>query len=964
MKEEKYEINFTDGAFGSEGQRSNLHGRKQFTQEVARAEKLVESLDSQDDFRKLMIDRTAYKKSAKHKYGINYDRTIHAIDGSVILTHQERAAEKFLRDLRGFGLLADVVGSGKTFEAGVILSELAVRGKVKSLLVVAPDQVFDNWVNVLENKFGLGRDLLLQVRKQVDKNGNLIHDYPALDEVLGEAGVTREGGFIRPKRPIIVDVDIFSQWRYPENFLVDVIVVDEAHHLSEEAGKYAGAMRLLSEMMQTKKKAEATYCLLLTATPHSGNLENMFRLWYFVRCKGGNPSDFDEKDDKDRTKQYREEKNYYKEYICRGASNVTEFIRRVKYLEVTGNYSLEFSRYLIENGIEEEFAAKSEYDKCMIADAFLNERGNEDISQAVEKSVANAYHNGVLRSIMIRQPNKLSKSKKIFNYFFYPLSVPVNEVEITGLESEKIRVDFTDLSPRKFPKVHSKGGAAYLDEYVEHARGNLKFEQAYSDLINHILSAFNDADPKSGEIFNKSGYVSYYADRLASCPAGIAANTCVLPVRYSSDKLGYKYECAKSILRRHEGLRVLVFFDYELPKSERAYDEFCDALLADPEFKDRVIVGDAASAVRDIERRFNSREDAILVVKDAKFTEGANLQESNIIINYQVTPDPLAMDQRIGRIFRLGQKSEVFVYSLADMNALEGFALSYFSAIGLLSSNSGDATILAGSNSDQMVALRCRQCSRVKLMTRADYEEKKRNRSHDLICDATDACRGLSIDGKGMEMSEITVYDFKCDSCGTVLTRSVSEGYTCIAHVADGEKGRMCNSGEKGDRSVYCRKICAVSHCKRFLTDKRLKGKCNALIQYNAKPNISEAELMKICALCDNAACWDSCKISGTGKDQISNCGDCEYAGCSPAPHSLDFDDKWEAYCPMPSCRNKRPRGKLRPIVARTFATFINELWKFSHDGGESFCRTIGKEADKVSEVRRILEQDAGKEER
>ena len=120
---------------------------------------------------------------------------------------------------------------------------------------------------------------------------------------------------MRPNRPIIVDVDIFSQWKYAEKFLADVIVVDEAHHLSEEAGKYAGAMRLLSEMMQTKKKAEATYCLLLTATPHSGNLENMFRLWYFVRCKGGNPSDFDEKDDKDRTRQYREEKNYYKEYI-------------------------------------------------------------------------------------------------------------------------------------------------------------------------------------------------------------------------------------------------------------------------------------------------------------------------------------------------------------------------------------------------------------------------------------------------------------------------------------------------------------------------------------------------------------------------------------------------------------------------------------------------------------------------
>ncbi len=962
MKEEVYEINFTESAFSAEEQRSGLQGRKRYTRSVAAAEKHVEALDSQDDFRKLVIDPSVYAKNGRGKYGIGFDKNIHSADGSVILTHQEKAAEKFLRDLRGFGLLADVVGSGKTFEAGVILSELAVRNKVKSLLIVAPDQVFNNWVNVLETKFGLGKDVLYKVQKKNDKNGNVTDEgFPALNEVLNEVGVAKEGGFMRPNHPIIVDVDIFSQWKYAENLLIDVIVVDEAHHLSEEAGKYAGAMRLLSEMMQTKKKAEATYCLLLTATPHSGNLENMFRLWYFVRCKGGNPSDFDEKDDKDRTRQYREEKEYYKQYICRGAANVTEFIRRVKYLEVLQNYKKEFQAYLADIKADEGFDDKSDYDRCMLADGFLNADGNADISAAVEKNVANAYHNGVLRSIMIRQPNNLSKTKKIFNYFFYPTSEGLTKAEITGLNGDKILVDFNNLSENNFPLVDCGGEKTYLDDYIEENRGNLKFGQAYADIFNHLISHLNGNDAKSREIFTKSGYANYYADRIAAMPAGVANNSYLMPVKLTSDKLGYKYECAKQILRRHEGLRVLVFFDYELSKQEQAYDEFCAALSAEKEFASRIIVGDANSNVHRIESEFNAREDAILICKDAKFTEGANLQESNIIINFQVTPDPLAMDQRIGRIFRLGQKSGVYVYSLADMNKLEGFALSYFAAIGLLSSNSGDATILAGSNSDQMVAVRCRQCSRVKLMPRQDYEEKKRKKSPDLICRATDACVMLS-DGKGIEMTEITVYDFKCDSCGTVLTRSVSEGYMCLSHVSGGEKGKMCNSGEKGDRSVYCRKICAVSHCKRFLTDKRLAGKCAALKQYALKPNISEADLMKLCATCNNAACWDSCKISGTGKEQISGCADCEYAGCSPAPHSLDFDEKWEADCPMPSCKGRRPRGKLRPIVARTFATFINELWKFSHDGGESFCRTIGNEADKVSEVRRILEQDTGRE--
>lgn len=949
MKEENFEIKFTDGAFTADEQKSNLQGRKQFTQKVAAAEKYVESLDSQDDFRKLVIDRSFYKKNAGSKYGIPFDRSIHSADGSVILTDQERAAERFLRDLRGFGLLADVVGSGKTYEAGVILSELAVRGKVRSLLIVAPDQVFESWVGVLENKFGLGKGVLYQVKKSDNP--------PSLNDVLNEVGVTNDGGFMRTNRPVIVDVDVFSQWRYADKFLADVVVVDEAHHLSEEAGKYAGAMKLLSEMMQTKKKAEATYCLLLTATPHSGNLENMFRLWYFVRCKGGNPSDFEVKDDKDRSKQYRDEKQYYKEYICRGASNVTEFIRKVKYQEVVQNFPSEFYDYLKRTGEEKTFDQKSEYDRCLLADAFLNLPENEELAFGVENSIAHAYHNGVL-SIMIRQGNDRGKRKKIFNYLFYPLSRALKSIEFAGFEGEKITVDFSDLNEAEFPKI--KGKKLYLDEYVrgyiEDNGGHLKFEQAYADVVNHLLGALKEADPQSEEIFNKTGYVNYYANRIASCPAGIAENTHIVPVTLSGDKLGYKFELAKSILRRHEGLRVLVFFDYEAGKNDKCCDEFCAALKADGEFGDRVIIGDGKSNVEKIVNAFNAREDAILVATDPKFTEGANLQESNIIINYQVTPDPLAMDQRIGRIFRLGQKSDVFIYSLADMNRLEGFALAYFSAIGLLSSNSGDATILAGSNSDQMVAVRCRECSRVKLMPRQDYEEKKRRRSNDLICRATRACEELSPDGKGTEMTEITVYDFKCDCCGTVLTRSVSEGYMCLSHVAGGEKGKMCNSGERGDRSVYCRKICALSHCSRFENDKRLAGKCPAIKTYRQKPNVSDAELMRICAMCTNAACWDGCKITGSNKDQIANCSDCEYAGCSPAPHSLDFDERWEAYCPMPSCKTRRPRGKLRPIVARTFATFINELWKFSHDGGESFCTTLGNEANRVSEVRRILE--------
>ncbi len=54
--------------------------------------------------------------------------------------------------------------------------------------------------------------------------------------------------------------------------------------------------------------------------------------------------------------------------------------------------------------------------------------------------------------------------------------------------------------------------------------------------------------------------------------------------------------------------------------------------------------------------------------------------------------------------------------------------MAYFNSIGLLTSNSGDATIIAGSNNERMVALRCPACGKVALYSKGDYElAKKKN---------------------------------------------------------------------------------------------------------------------------------------------------------------------------------------------------------------------------------------------
>jgi len=940
--EKTYYFIFNDDCFDRDNQRGNIaREKKPFSKAVYDMNRSVEELDRYDDFDSLKIDSDKYARSEQSgEYGIPFDVSKHT-DHSVILKHQNAAAIAFLKDLRGFGLLADVVGSGKTFEAALILSELAVRGKIKSMLLVVPGQVYDNWIDVLEMQFGLGHDVLFEAGEEIKRPADLVKSKIGFDTLN------------RPDRPIIVKTEDFVNWDYDmANYLFDVIVVDEAHHLCKEDGEYAKAMKLLSMMMETKKKANITYCLLLSATPHSGNLAHMFRLWYFIRCKGGYPGDFDEKEDINRSDEYNREKAYYKERICRGATTVMEFIKRVKKSEVMLNYSEEFARFLTTKKLSmAHFNALTAGEQQVAVDEFLAAPEAQKISEKVMRNVASAYHNGVLRSIMIRQPSTslIAKEKNLVNHLIYPAArtgmVTVKdwygnrlEVNVDRLHEDAGVVTPLDESGR------STGDSVSLREYVKEHHRDFPIHLFYSDIICNIFAETVDESK-----FSKKDFILYYRDQMRHCPDNNVE--CLLrPTVSDADPFEVKLEDTKAILRRHDQARVLIFFDYELRKSELVYDRFLEAIEADPEFRDRIIVGTANNKERTLEA-FEAKSDAVLVVKDASFTEGVNLQSGNIIINFQVTPDPLAMDQRIGRIFRLGQKNNVIIYSLANMNRLEGFALMYFARIGLMSSNSGDATIIAGSNNDCMVAVQCERCGLVKLYSREDYETHKKN--NDLYCTATTECANTERP-KGTLMREICVYDFKCDKCGTVFVRSVADesGYMCVSSNNTG-RSILCNQGERDDRRLYCRKICAMSHCSRFRP-----GECPAIEAYNKNKGIGDQDLYALCSRCPNQArCPEKCRPY-IGAEGIAACSTCNYATCSPKPHVIDFDDRWEADCPVCRSLSMRKRGKLRPVVARTFAAYLRASWDFEHDEGRSFCINLLKEANKVTDIKLVLDAD------
>ena len=55
--------------------------------------------------------------------------------------------------------------------------------------------------------------------------------------------------------------------------------------------------------------------------------------------------------------------------------------------------------------------------------------------------------------------------------------------------------------------------------------------------------------------------------------------------------------------------------------------------------------------------------------------EGRNLQFCNTLINFDLPWNPMAIEQRIGRLHRIGQERQVFIFNLVVRNTLEEYVL-------------------------------------------------------------------------------------------------------------------------------------------------------------------------------------------------------------------------------------------------------------------------------------------------
>jgi superfamily II DNA or RNA helicase len=161
--------------------------------------------------------------------------------------YQVETVRKVLKQYRGRVLLADEVGLGKTVEAGMVLKEYTLRGMAERILILAPASLVGQWRDEMESKFGIDC---------ATSHDSLLRTDPA--RFWAQPRVIASIAAARRKE----HAELLAGLSY------DVVAVDEAHHLRDQA---SASYRLVNSLQKR-------FLLLLSATPVQNSLLELYNL--------------------------------------------------------------------------------------------------------------------------------------------------------------------------------------------------------------------------------------------------------------------------------------------------------------------------------------------------------------------------------------------------------------------------------------------------------------------------------------------------------------------------------------------------------------------------------------------------------------------------------------------------------------------------------------------------------------
>ena len=508
-------------------------------------------------------------------------------------------------------VLADDPGAGKTIMAGLLIRELLIRADAKRILIVSPGSLSEQWQDELLEKFGVTFDIFSLEKQEQCASGNYFDESNQLICRLDQ--LSRSEDFQEKLKS--------TEW--------DLIIVDEAHKLSAHyfGNKVNKTKRFqLGELLGSITR----HYLLMTATPHNGKEED-FQIWLSLldgdRFYGKFREGVHKVDVSDMMRRM------VKEELLK-FDGTPLFPERRAY---TANYELSPMEALLYEKVTTY--VREEMNRADNLDG--QKKNNVGFALTMLQRRLASSPEAIYQSLKRRRKRleeRLVETKRRAR----GQSVKDNSIaETVGEYSVTKKIDLPDNLDELDEDLSAEEYEIYAEQVVDQATAAKTIPELEAEILilksleQHALTVVQSGNDKKWEELS-----------------------CLL-----QDK-------PEMFTASHRRRKLIIFTEHK-DTLNYLVTRIGD-MLGSTNAVRKIFGGTNRDERRKIQEEFRNDPEVIVLIATDAAGEGVNLQNANLMVNYDLPWNPNRLEQRFGRIHRIGQTEVCHLWNIVANETREG----------------------------------------------------------------------------------------------------------------------------------------------------------------------------------------------------------------------------------------------------------------------------------------------------